>query len=152
MVSDITAYMRKSGAKYFTRTEGLFNGRHIVTRFFVNNNFDVVATLDSFKMSLPNGQVMHQSLLRTDNGLTKFTRSVAEMVKLTRYKGKKNVKFPYTATTNVVYNDNSSKKTLFLIKDGVSFEKTDKDGLMLYKTNRKFKTKLLKITGNAAQE
>lgn len=152
MIPKITSFMRENGARYFTQMNGTFNGVPINTKVFVDKKGDMLATLQSIKEVKPNGQITTNSILSTVSGLTKYTLHIIDMVKLKKFKGKENVKFPYRINSSVVYDSNKSRESFFFIKDGVSFLKTEKDGLMLYKASaKKFKTDRVTLTRGTSE-
>lgn len=149
MIPKITEYMRANGAQFLAKINTDYNGVPATTRFFVDRNGELLAHLHTVRYLIGKDQFVTHSLLNTKNGLSKYTANVTDIIKLNKFKGKKNVKFPYRINSHVIYDDKDCKKSFFFIKDGVTFDRTDKeDGLMIYKKLRNFKTGKISLSEN----
>lgn len=139
-IPKITAYMREKGARYVGELEERVLWLPAKTKLFADKDGELIATLKTISFSNSQNQVVHQTLLETINGMSKFTSKVVDFIKLKNFKGKENVKFPYSIDSETQYGKTGVKKSFFFIKDGVTFLKTDKDGIMIYETGTDFKT------------
>lgn len=146
MVSAITNYMRSNGARFLAKVKASVWGMPADVRLFVDNSGNHLATMTSIGYYTAKDTFVYKSVLKTVDGQTKTTSHIGEIVKLKKFKGKKDVIFPYRIHNEVIDNSNHIKRSLFFIKDGVRFEKTDPtDGLMIYSKLRNFKTNKVEI-------
>ena len=146
MIKPITDYMRKNTAYCVQGTvqKVLGNAFQIKERLFFNKNHEKIANLVSLEIQNKNKKVT-KTILQTANGLYKITEHHMDLVKLQKNK-KKTLKFTYMMTSSVIYDlAEPVRRTMFMIKQGVQFLTTDKDGLLLYKKLPNFQVKKLQI-------
>lgn len=143
MIKPITQYMRNNTAYC---VQGPIQKIHDVTikeRIFLDKDFNTIARSTSYLVDRC-GKRLIKTVLQTAEGLLKITDQKQNIIKLSTNRGKKVTKYPYSMYSSVFYNENKpAKRKLFFILDGVSFEKSDDAGILIYKRNRNFKTRNL---------
>lgn len=153
MIKPITDYMRKNAAYCIQGPvqKVLGDAFQIKEKYFLNKNHEKIADLVSIEVQNRNKKVT-KNILQTANGLYKITEHHIDLVKLQKSK-KKTLKFPYMMTSSVIYDlEEPVRRTMFMIKQGVQFLTTDKDGLLLYKKLPNFQVKKLQIHTDATTD
>ena len=145
MIKPITQYMRNNTAYCIKGPVGRVMDTNIKLRLFFDKNDNVIAKSTTF-FAARGGNKLIKTILQTAEGLVKITEHNLDVIKLNKYKGKKNFKYPYSMSSSVVYNDSTTaERKLFFIKSGIKFLRTDDDGFLIYKKQPIFKTQKLTL-------